>query len=45
MVILSQYSDASYAVQLFRNGTDGFGYLLKAKIGELDEPGCTRCAR
>jgi DNA-binding NarL/FixJ family response regulator len=37
VVILSQYSDASYAVQLFRNGTDGLGYLLKASIGELDD--------
>src|SRR5690242_21811774 len=35
-VILSQYSDASYALQLFRNGPDGLGYLLKASIGELD---------
>ena len=37
VVILSQYSDASYAVQLFRNGTGGLGYLLKASIGELDD--------
>ena len=37
VVILSQYSDASYAVQLFRNGTDGLGYLLEASIGELDD--------
>ena len=37
VVILSQYSDASYAVQLFRNGTAGLGYLLKASIGELDD--------
>jgi DNA-binding NarL/FixJ family response regulator len=37
VVILSQYSDASYAVQLFGNGTDGLGYLLKASIGELDD--------
>jgi DNA-binding NarL/FixJ family response regulator len=37
VVILSQYSDASYAVQLFRGGTDGLGYLLKASIGELDD--------
>jgi DNA-binding NarL/FixJ family response regulator len=37
VVILSQYSDASYAVQLFRNGTDGLGYLLKASIGELGD--------
>lgn len=37
VVVLSQYSDASYAVQLFRNGTDGLGYLLKASIGELGD--------
>src|SRR5258706_3287028 len=37
VVVLSQYSDAAYAVQLFRNGTDGLGYLLKANVGELDE--------
>jgi DNA-binding NarL/FixJ family response regulator len=37
VVVLSQYSDAAYAVQLFRNGTDGLGYLLKAGIGELDD--------
>ena len=37
VVVLSQYSDAAYAVQLFRDGTDGLGYLLKASIGELDD--------
>jgi DNA-binding NarL/FixJ family response regulator len=37
VVVLSQYSDAAYAVQLFRNGTDGLGYLLKASVGELDD--------
>lgn len=37
VVVLSQYSDATYAVQLFRNGTGGLGYLLKASVGELDE--------
>jgi DNA-binding NarL/FixJ family response regulator len=37
VVVLSQYSDASYAVQLFRDGTDGLGYLLKANIGELGD--------
>jgi DNA-binding NarL/FixJ family response regulator len=35
VVVLSQYSDASYAVHLLRNGTGGLGYLLKARIGEL----------
>lgn len=37
VVVLSQYSDAAYAVHLFRYGTDGLGYLLKASIGELDD--------
>ena len=37
VVVLSQYSDAAYATELFRNGTDGLGYLLKANVGELDE--------
>jgi DNA-binding NarL/FixJ family response regulator len=37
VVVLSQYSEAAYAVQLFRDGTDGLGYLLKASVGELDE--------
>jgi DNA-binding NarL/FixJ family response regulator len=37
VVVLSQYSDAAYALQLFRDGTDGLGYLLKSSVGELDE--------
>jgi DNA-binding NarL/FixJ family response regulator len=37
VVVLSQYSDAAYAMQLFRNGTNGLGYLLKANVGELDD--------
>ena len=37
VVVLSQYSEAAYAVQLFRDGTDGLGYLLKSSVGELDE--------
>lgn len=37
VVVLSQYSDAAYATELFRDGTDGLGYLLKVSIGELDE--------
>ena len=35
VVVLSQYSDAAYAMELFRNGTGGLGYLLKASVGEL----------
>lgn len=37
VVVLSQHSDASYAVQLLKDGTDGLGYLLKTRVGELDE--------
>lgn len=37
VVVLSQHSDAAYALQLFRNGTEGLGYLLKTRVGELDE--------
>ena len=37
VVVLSQHSDAAYAIQLLRDGTDGLGYLLKTRVGELDE--------
>ena len=37
VVVLSQHSDAAYAIQLLKNGTDGLGYLLKTRVGELDE--------
>jgi DNA-binding NarL/FixJ family response regulator len=37
VVVLSQHSDAAYATELFRDGTEGLGYLLKSSIGELDE--------
>ncbi|KHK97212.1 hypothetical protein LK09_13250 [Microbacterium mangrovi] len=37
VVVLSQYSDADYAVQLLENGTDGLGYLLKSGVGDLDD--------
>jgi DNA-binding NarL/FixJ family response regulator len=37
VVVLSQHSDAAYAVQLFKDGTGGLGYLLKTRVGELDE--------
>ncbi len=35
VVVLSQYSDESYAFALFRNGTAGLAYLLKDRIGEV----------
>jgi DNA-binding NarL/FixJ family response regulator len=37
VVVLSQHSDAAYAMQLLRDGTDGLAYLLKTRIGDLDE--------
>jgi DNA-binding NarL/FixJ family response regulator len=37
VVVLSQHSDAAYAEGLLKNGTDGLGYLLKSRIGELDQ--------
>lgn len=37
VIVLSQYSDAAYATDLFRDGTEGLGYLLKMSIGDLDE--------
>jgi len=37
VVVLSQHSDAAYAVQLLKDGTEGLAYLLKARVGELDE--------
>lgn len=37
ILVLSQYSDAAYATELFRDGTEGLGYLLKVSIGDLHE--------
>mgnify|MGYP001792582673 CR=1 FL=1 len=37
VVVLSQHSDAAYALQLLKDGTDGLGYLLKSRVGELDQ--------
>jgi len=37
VVVLSQHSDAAYAVQLLKDGTGGLGYLLKTRVGEMDE--------
>lgn len=37
VVVLSQHSDAAYAVQLLKDGTEGLGYLLKTRVGELAE--------
>jgi DNA-binding NarL/FixJ family response regulator len=37
IVVLSQYVNAMYAFELFRDGTSGLAYLLKDRVGELDE--------
>lgn len=34
IVVLSQYSEAAYAMDLLRDGTAGMAYLLKERIGE-----------
>lgn len=37
IAVLSQHSDSSYAVALFRDGVAGLGYLLKDRLGDVDE--------
>jgi DNA-binding NarL/FixJ family response regulator len=37
VVVLSQYTNALYAFQLFKNGTEGMAYLLKDRVGDLDQ--------
>lgn len=37
VVILSQYVNALYAFELFREGTSGIAYLLKDRVGDIDE--------
>jgi DNA-binding NarL/FixJ family response regulator len=37
VVVLSQYANALYAFELFRDGTSGLAYLLKDRVGNLDE--------
>jgi DNA-binding NarL/FixJ family response regulator len=37
VVVLSQYVNALYAFELFREGTGGLAYLLKDRVGELEE--------
>ena len=37
VVVLSQYADGGYALDLFKDGTDGLAYLLKERVGDLDE--------
>jgi len=35
VVVLSQYVESSYAVRLLASGSDGRGYLLKDRVGDL----------
>lgn len=37
VVVLSQYANSLYAFELFRHGTGGLAYLLKDRVGDLDE--------
>jgi DNA-binding NarL/FixJ family response regulator len=37
IVVLSQYANSRYALELFRDGTAGMAYLLKHRIGDVDE--------
>ena len=36
VVILSQFLESHYVVELVREGAEGLGYLLKDRIGDLD---------
>ncbi|WP_246632260.1 response regulator transcription factor [Pseudonocardia nigra] len=37
VVVLSQYAAPAYAAQLFAEGSAGYGYLLKDRVGDPDE--------
>lgn len=37
VVVLSQYANALYAFELFQDGTEGMAYLLKDRVGDIDE--------
>jgi DNA-binding NarL/FixJ family response regulator len=37
VLVLSQYVEPDYALRLFESGTDGLGYLLKERIGDMDQ--------
>ena len=37
VVVLSQHADESYAFELLKNGTAGLAYLLKDRVGDIDE--------
>jgi len=37
VVVLSQYVEPAYAMKLFSDGSEGMAYLLKERVGDLDE--------
>ena len=37
VLVLSQYAEEEYAYELLRNGAEGLGYLLKERIGDIEE--------
>ena len=37
IVVLSQHADEGYVVELLRDGTAGYGYLLKERVADRDE--------
>lgn len=37
VVVLSQHIEEAYAFALFEDGTEGLAYLLKERVGDLDE--------
>lgn len=37
VVVLSQHANSLYAFELFKDGTSGMAYLLKDRVGDLDE--------
>lgn len=37
IVVLSQHANSLYAFELFKDGTEGLAYLLKDRVGDLDE--------
>ena len=36
VLVLSQYVEEAYALELFADGADGLGYLLKDRVGDLE---------
>ena len=37
VVVLSQHADEAYAFELFKQGTAGLAYLLKERVGDLED--------